>query len=89
MLRRALWEQHGEPPPLTVLDCPATFQLDGASQTWEDWTVAYNLPAQGPLTLHQALVNSCNTVFYELGYELGSRPDWVWIPLAGITDMLV
>lgn len=22
-LRRALWEQHGEPPPLTVLDCPA------------------------------------------------------------------
>ena len=23
VLRRALWEQHGEPPPLTVLDCPA------------------------------------------------------------------
>lgn len=22
-LRRALWEQHGAPPPLTVLDCPA------------------------------------------------------------------
>lgn len=22
-LRRALWEQHGDPPPLTVLDCPA------------------------------------------------------------------
>jgi hypothetical protein len=23
VLRRALWEQHGEPPSLTVLDCPA------------------------------------------------------------------
>jgi hypothetical protein len=23
VLRRALWEQHGDPPPLTVLDCPA------------------------------------------------------------------
>lgn len=23
VLRRALWEEHGEPPPLTVLDCPA------------------------------------------------------------------
>ena len=54
----------------TVLDCPATFQLAGASQTWEDWTVAYNLPAQGPLTLHQALVNSCNTVFYAIGRDL-------------------
>ena len=27
-------------------------------------------------------------LFYELAYELGSRPDWVWIPLAGITDLL-
>ena len=60
----------------TVLDCPATFQLDGASQTWEDWTVAYNLPAQGPLTLHQALVNSCNTVFYGIGRDLDLKdPD--------------
>lgn len=54
----------------TVLDCPATFQLPGAAQTWEDWTVAYGLPAQGPLTLHQALVNSCNTVFYGIGRDL-------------------
>jgi penicillin-binding protein 2 len=60
----------------TVLDCPSTFQLEGASQTWEDWTVAYNLPAQGPLTLHQALVNSCNTVFYGIGRDLDLKdPD--------------
>lgn len=56
--------------PDTVVDCPATFQLDGASQVWEDWTVAYGVPPQGPLTLHQALVNSCNTVFYAIGRDL-------------------
>lgn len=27
-------------------------------------------------------------LFYELSYELGSRPDWAWIPLAGIADRL-
>lgn len=27
-------------------------------------------------------------LFYELTYELGSRPDWAWIPLAGITALL-
>ena len=26
-------------------------------------------------------------LFYELSYELGSRPDWAWIPIAGITRM--
>jgi penicillin-binding protein 2 len=56
--------------PETVFDCPSVFQLAGASQVWEDWTVAYGLGPQGPLTLHQALVNSCNTVFYQLGRDL-------------------
>jgi penicillin-binding protein 2 len=56
--------------PETVLDCPSTFHLEGASQVWEDWTVAYGVGAQGPLTLHQALVNSCNTVFYAIGRDL-------------------
>jgi penicillin-binding protein 2 len=56
--------------PETVLDCPSTFQLEGASQVWEDWTVSYGLGPQGPLTLHQALVNSCNTVFYGIGRDL-------------------
>lgn len=56
--------------PDTVLDCPSTFQLDGAKQVWEDWTVDYGLGPQGRLTLHQALVNSCNTVFYGIGRDL-------------------
>ena len=56
--------------PETVLDCPATFGLEGATQVWEDWTVEYGVPPQGPLTLHQALVNSCNTIFYAIGRDL-------------------
>ena len=26
-------------------------------------------------------------VFYELKYELNNRPDWVWIPLRGISRL--
>ncbi|MDF3042107.1 MAG: penicillin-binding protein 2 [Thermomicrobiales bacterium] len=64
--------------PETVLDCPSTFQLEGARQVWEDWTVAYGVGAQGPLTLHQALVNSCNTIFYAIGRELDAMdPDYL------------
>ena len=64
--------------PETVLDCPSTFRLEGANQVWEDWTVAYGVGAQGPLTLHQALVNSCNTVFYAIGRDLDAMdPDYL------------
>lgn len=61
--------------PETVLDCPSRFSLEGASQVWEDWTVASGLGPQGPLSLHQALVNSCNTIFYQLGRDLDQRDD--------------
>lgn len=27
-------------------------------------------------------------VFYELGYELNNRPDWVWIPMRGVSRLL-
>jgi penicillin-binding protein 2 len=64
--------------PETVVDCPSTFSLEGANQVWEDWTVAYGVGAQGPLTLHQALVNSCNTVFYAIGRDLDAMdPDYL------------
>lgn len=46
------------------------------------------LASDAPRTALLALFEA-EKLFYELGYELGSRPDWVWIPLAGITDMLV
>ncbi|MDP9364557.1 MAG: penicillin-binding transpeptidase domain-containing protein, partial [Chloroflexota bacterium] len=63
----------------TPIDCPSTFQLEGAEQVWEDWTVAEGLPAQGPMTLHRGLVNSCNTVFYQLGSDL-DRTDEELLP---------
>jgi maltose alpha-D-glucosyltransferase/alpha-amylase len=25
---------------------------------------------------------------YEIGYELNNRPDWVWIPVRGVLDIL-
>lgn len=28
-------------------------------------------------------------VFYEMSYELNNRPDWVWIPMRGVSKLLV
>ncbi|HEY1192155.1 MAG TPA: putative maltokinase, partial [Gemmata sp.] len=46
------------------------------------------LPEAGPefKTLTEAFILS--KALYELGYELGHRPDWVSIPLLGILDIL-
>ena len=52
----------------TLVDCPATFTL--GNESWDDWVVENGVTAQGTLTLHQALVNSCNTVFYGIGAEM-------------------
>ena len=52
----------------TLVDCPAVYELGG--NTYQDWTVDNQVPPQGLLTLHQALVNSCNTVFYGIGEEM-------------------
>lgn len=59
----------------TGIDCPSTFGLEGSNQIWEDWTVAAGMGPQGWLSLHQALVNSCNTVFYQLGRDLDLKDD--------------
>ena len=63
----------------TLIECPSTFSLEGSNQVWEDWTVAEGLGPQGTLTLHQGLVNSCNTVFYQLGRDL-DRTDEELLP---------
>jgi penicillin-binding protein 2 len=52
----------------TPIDCPASFSI--GSQTWSDWVVENGLSAQGQLTLHSGLVQSCNTVFYQIGAAL-------------------
>lgn len=50
-------------------DCPPTFSLPGSSAVWRDW----NPQGQGRLTLHDALVQSCNTVFFQIGAQLDER----------------
>lgn len=58
----------------TLVDCPAIFELGG--QQYKDWTVDSQVPPQGMLTLHQALVNSCNTVFYGIGEQMDYKDSY-------------
>lgn len=57
----------------TPIDCPPSFSI--GEQTWNDWVVENGLSGQGMLTLHQGLVNSCNTVFYQIGADLDAQDD--------------
>ncbi len=59
----------------TQIDCPQEWSIPGTDQIWRDWTVEEGVGAQGTLTLHQALVNSCNTVFYQIGAALDEKDD--------------
>ncbi|MCC6790262.1 MAG: penicillin-binding protein 2 [Thermomicrobiales bacterium] len=54
----------------TLIDCPQQWSIPGTDQIWKDWTFEEGLGAQGTLSLHWALVNSCNTVFYQIGNDL-------------------
>lgn len=53
--------------------CPTEWTIPGTDVVRRDWTYEYQTGEQGMLDLHTALVNSCNTVFYELGYELDDK----------------
>lgn len=57
----------------TEINCPASFSI--GDQTWNDWVVENGLSAQGLLTLHQGLVRSCNTVFYQIGEALDKQDE--------------
>jgi penicillin-binding protein 2 len=52
----------------TPINCPASYTIGDV--TWNDWVVENGLSAQGQLTLHTGLVQSCNTVFYQIGHKL-------------------
>jgi penicillin-binding protein 2 len=52
----------------TVLECPAQYELNG--NIYRDWVVEWGEAPQGTLTLHDAIVQSCNTVFYDIGAKL-------------------
>ena len=64
---------------------PATAEraMRKAFLTGYDPALASDPQRAGLLTLFET-----EKVFYELRYELGSRPDWTWIPLAGIKNLL-
>ncbi|MBX6341208.1 MAG: penicillin-binding protein 2 [Thermomicrobiaceae bacterium] len=53
----------------STIPCPATFQIPGAPNVWHDWSRA----GQGTLTLHNALVQSCDTVYYKIGFDLDQK----------------
>ncbi|MGC4191778.1 MAG: penicillin-binding transpeptidase domain-containing protein [Thermomicrobiales bacterium] len=55
----------------TQIDCPATFTYEG--HDWNDWVVENGVAAQGMLTLHNGLVQSCNSVFYQIGASLDEK----------------
>lgn len=57
------------------IDCPQEWSIPNTNTVFRDWTDEYGVGAQGLLTLHNALVQSCNTVFYELGYELDKKDE--------------
>ena len=59
----------------TEFDCPATWSIPGTDTVWRDWTVENGVGAQGILNLHWALVNSCNTIFYQIGNSLDEKDD--------------
>jgi maltose alpha-D-glucosyltransferase/alpha-amylase len=46
------------------------------------------LPADPAAATHLTTLFEMEKAFYELGYELNNRPDWVWIPLRGIGRLL-
>jgi penicillin-binding protein 2 len=56
-------------------DCPGEFTVPGSTQVWHDWVPG----GQGQLDLHNAIVRSCNTVFYKMGEDLDNA-DPMFLP---------
>ena len=59
----------------TQIECPATYVIPGTDVVVNDWVVEEGAAEQGVLTLHNALVQSCNTVFYQIGYDLDRQDE--------------
>jgi penicillin-binding protein 2 len=69
--------QTGVLSPTTTLDAPATYTNHGL--LWHDW----NPNGHGVIDLTQALVQSADTYFYQVGYDFYLRPhseleNWAW-----------
>ncbi|HLU34294.1 MAG TPA: penicillin-binding transpeptidase domain-containing protein [Thermomicrobiales bacterium] len=57
----------------TPINCPASFELAGVE--WNDWVMENGMGAQGMMNLHWGLVNSCNTVFYQIAVDLDTKDE--------------
>lgn len=55
--------------PNATYTCPGSVNISG--RTFNNWTTA----SLGDMTLHEALVMSCDTVFYQLAYQMWLRDD--------------
>jgi penicillin-binding protein 2 len=55
--------------PETIRNCPLVWEEFPGTPLY-DWRYERELPAQGNLSLTQALERSCNTYFYQIGFEL-------------------
>jgi penicillin-binding protein 2 len=52
-----------------LYSCPASVNIDGAT------FINDGNPGEGDMTFSEALIQSCDTVYYELGYEMYQRDD--------------
>ena len=55
----------------TPLSCPSSYELNG--NVYNDWVIEWGEQPQGNLSLHDALVQSCDTVFYDIGAKLDQQ----------------
>jgi penicillin-binding protein 2 len=51
-----------------LYDCPATFSIPGGHSYAND-----GQPGLGSITFSQALIQSCDTVYYQIGYQMWQR----------------
>ena len=58
---------HESTSPLDERYCGGYFQLPGSTHRYRDWRPQ----GHGPMTLHSAIVESCDVYFYQLAVDLG------------------
>jgi penicillin-binding protein 2 len=63
-------------PSSNKYDCPHYF-YDTSGHAYADYTVERNKPAQGILSMTEALERSCDTYFYHLGFDLFHKDPWI------------
>ncbi|MGE5289421.1 MAG: penicillin-binding protein 2 [Micromonosporaceae bacterium] len=68
--------------PNASYSCPGSVNIAG--RTFNNWTTA----SLGDMDLHQALVMSCDTVFYQLAYQMWLRDDPNGRPVAHPRDTM-